>query len=217
MSKEPLRPADERLKDEFVTGAYGLDGLDDSLRFYAEWAERYDERMEDHLRYVAPRVIAERLAAHLDDHSAAILDIGCGTGLTYQYLADLGFSTCDGIDITPAMIAKSRERGIYRNLYEADITKPLDMADAAYDAAISSGTFTHGHVGSEAIPEIVRILKPGALLACSIHKDIWQAKSFEAAFDALEAAGAMRSVDIHLDEFFTGLGKTAMYCIFERL
>ena len=172
MSKKPLRPADKLLEDDFVTGAYGLDGLDESLRFYTEWADDYDERMEEHLGYVAPRFTAERLAAHLDDRSAAILDIGCGTGLTYQYLAALGFSTCDGVDVTPAMIAKSRERGIYRDLYEADITKPLDMADAAYDAAISSGTFTHGHVGAEAIPEIVRILKPGALFACSIHKDV---------------------------------------------
>ncbi len=61
------------------------------------------------------------------------------------------------------------------------------------------------------------VFKPGALLACSIHTDIWQAKGFEAAFDALEAAGAMRRVEIHLDEFFTGLGKTAMYCVFKRL
>ena len=101
--------------------------------------ERYDERMEDRLGYVAPRVMAERLAARLDDRSAVILDVGCGTGLTCQYLAERGFTTFDGIDITPEMIAKSRERGIYRDLYQADITEPLDMADAAYDAAISSG------------------------------------------------------------------------------
>ncbi len=217
MSRKPRRPADERLADAFLTGAYGLDGLDDALRFYAEWAERYDERMEDRLGYIAPRVMAERLAARLDDPSAVIIDVGCGTGLTCQYLAERGFTTFDGIDITPEMILKSRERGIYRDLYQADITEPLDMADAAYDAAISSGTFTLGHVGAEPIPEIVRVLKPGALLACSIHTDIWQAKGFEAEFDALEAAGAMRAVDIHLDEFFTGLGKTGMYCIFERL
>ncbi len=61
------------------------------------------------------------------------------------------------------------------------------------------------------------VFKPGAPFACSIHKDIRQAKGFEARFDALEAAGAMRRVEIHLDEFFTGLGKTAMYFIFERL
>ncbi len=217
MSRKPQRPADERLADAFLTGAYGLGGLDDALRFYGAWAERYDARMEDRLGYIAPRVMAERLAARLDDRSAVILDVGCGTGLTCQYLAERGFTTFDGIDITPEMILKSRERGIYRDLYEADITEPLDMADAAYDAAISSGTFTLGHVGAEPIPEIVRVLKPGALLACSIHKDIWRAKGFEARFAALEAAGAMRSVDVHLDEVFTGLGKTAMYCIFERL
>lgn len=217
MSRKPQRPADERLNDAFLTGAYGLGGLDDALKFYAEWADRYDERMEDRLGYVAPRVMAERLAAHLDDRSAAVLDVGCGTGLTCQYLAEHGFTTFDGIDITPAMIVKSRERGIYRDLYQADITEPLDMPDATYDAAISSGTFTLGHVGAEPIPEIVRVLKPGALFACSIHTDIWRAKGFEARFAALEAAGAMRRVDVYIDEFFTGLGKTAMYCIFERL
>ena len=217
MSRKPQRPADERLADAFLTGAYGLGGLDDALRFYAEWADGYDARMEDRLGYVAPRVTAERLATHLDDRSAVILDVGCGTGLTCQYLADLGFTTFDGIDITPEMIVKSRERGIYRELFEADITKPLDMPAGAYDAAISSGTFTLGHVGSEPIPEIARVLKTGALFACSIHTDIWRAKGFEARFADLEAAGAMRSVDFYLDEFFTGLGKTAMYCVFERL
>lgn len=217
MSKKPQPPADERLKDSFVTGAYGLDGPDDALKFYAEWADGYDARMEGRLGYIAARIMAERLAAHLDDRSAAVLDVGCGTGLTCQYLADLGFVTFDGIDITPEMIVKARERGIYRDLYQADITEPLDMADAAYDAAISSGTFTFGHVGSEPIPEIARVLKPGALFACTIHTNIWQAKGFEAAFDALEAAGAMRRVEICLDKAFSGLGRTLMYCVFERL
>jgi predicted TPR repeat methyltransferase len=136
-------------KGDFLSGAYGLDGLEDAMAFYDTWADEYDEQMEGRLNYVAPRECAEHLADYVKDRSSAILDVGCGTGLTSHYLKELGFSVFDGIDITPAMLERSAERGIYRNLIEADITKPLSLEDGAYDAAISSGTFTLGHVGAE--------------------------------------------------------------------
>ena len=104
-----------------------------------------------------------------------------------------------------------------RAMVEADVTKPFAVAEATYDAAISSGTFTLGHVGSEPFDEIVRVLKPGAMFACTIHKDIWQPKGFAAKVSALEAAGALRTVDVSFDEFFQGLESTAMYCMFQRL
>ena len=217
MGDKPKRTPDDRWSDDFLTGAYGLDGLADALAFYGEWAEAYDERMEQRLGYVAPRLIAERLARHLDDRAAVILDVGCGTGLTSHYLADLGFTTFDGVDVSPGMLDKARERGIYRALFEMDITEPMDMLDAAYDAAVSSGTFTLGHVGAAPIDEIWRVLKPGALFACTFHKDIWAPQGFEASFAALEDAGALRPVEIVLDEFFKGLGETAMYCVFQKL
>lgn len=210
-------PPDDRSTDEFLTGAYGLDGLADALAFYARWADDYDQRMVERLGYIAPHRCAEHLARHVDDRSALVLDVGCGTGLTSHYLAELGFSRFDGIDISPEMLIKARERGIYGELIEADVTKPFAVAEATYDAAISSGTFTLGHVGSEPFDEIMRVLKPGAMFACTIHKDIWQPKGFAAKVSVLEAAGALRTVEVSFDEFFQGLESTAMYCMFQRL
>ncbi|MCP4328607.1 MAG: class I SAM-dependent methyltransferase [Alphaproteobacteria bacterium] len=205
-----------KTSEEFLKRAYGLDGLSDALEFYGACADDYDEQMEQGLGYLAPRMIAQCFAAHLADRTAAVLDIGCGTGLTSHYLAEHGFSVFDGIDITPEMIARARQRGIYRNLLHADITNPLDVPDATYGGAISSGTFTVGHVGSEPLDEIARVLRPGGILACSIHRDIWEPKGFAAKFAALNRQGILKQRDMIRGAFFEGHEESAMYCVFER-
>ncbi|MGI9414213.1 MAG: class I SAM-dependent DNA methyltransferase, partial [Hyphomicrobiales bacterium] len=176
-------------KDDFLKQAYGLQDLEDAMAFYQRWADDYDQQMEGNLQYVAPRQTAEHLARFVDDRSVAVLDIGCGTGLTSHYLAEQGFETFDGLDFNEAMLERAGTRGIYRALIRADLTRPLEIDDESYGAAISSGTFTLGHVGPEPIPEIFRVLRSGAYFACTVHRDIWRAQGFEAAFAALETAG----------------------------
>lgn len=126
--------------------------------------------------------MAEHLSAFVSDKSIPVLDVGCGTGLTSHYLSDLGFQRFEGIDITPSMLERASARGIDRKLTEADITKPLDLATGSYEAIISSGAFTLGPVGCEAITELVRGLSRGGHLGCSIHKNLWTKAGFEQAF-----------------------------------
>ena len=207
---------DPRTEDKFLSGAYGLTDLASAMAFYSEWAGEYDDRMEVVLGYVAPRLMADLFAKHVQGTSGAILDIGCGTGLTSHYLTQHGFGTVDGVDLSPEMLEKATTRGIYRTLVKADITLPIALETASYDGIISSGTFTLGHVGSEPIPELVRLLKSGGVLGCSIHKDIWADKGFDQKFAALEDEGVLETVERQPGEFFTGYGETAFYCIFRK-
>lgn len=213
MSKEH----DARREDAFLKGAYELNDVQDAMAFYAEWAEDYDDRMERVLGYVAPRLMADRFAEIAPATQDPILDVGCGTGLTCQYLRAHGFSTVDGVDLNPQMLAKSRDRGVYRNLIEADITTPIDLPSASYQGVISSGTFTLGHVGATPIPELVRLLKPGGILGCTVHREIWEPQGFEDAFAQQESAGALAPLSRTPGEFFTGYGDTAFYCLFKRI
>ena len=203
--------------DDFLEQAYELKDLEDAMAFYQRWADDYDQEMEGNLQYIAPKQAADHLARFVEDRSTAILDAGCGTGLTSHYLAEQGFETFDGIDLNDAMLERSRARGIYRRLIKADLTQPLAIDDESYGAAISSGTFTLGHVGPEPIPEIFRVLKPGACFACTVHRDIWTPQGFEAAFGSLEAEGTIRTVDMVEGRFFAHLEPAAKYCVFQKL
>lgn len=159
---------------------------------YREWALSYDHDVYDEIKVTGTARIAALLGAHLSDRSAAVIDLGCGTGAAGAELKRLGFAQIDGLDVSPDMLDVARSKAIYRNLLAADLLAPLAISDGAYDAAISAGTFTTGHVGASALPEIIRIVRPQGLIACVVGNGFWQAGGFEAAFQELANAGRVR-------------------------
>ena len=203
-------------RDEFVSGAYALHGTDDTLAFYRKWADAYEGHMVDGLGYIAPRRSAERLVDHLPDRNAEVLDIGCGTGLTSGLLAEQGYGRIDGIDLTPDMIAKAAQRGIYRRLIRADLTRSLDLPDACYDGMVSSGTFTCGHVGAEPFDELVRLLRPGGIMSVCVHVAVWRELGFEATLGRLVADGSLTLVDESREHIFAPLDPAGIYLVYRR-
>ena len=49
-------------------------------------------------------------------------------------------------------------------------------------AIVSAGTFTHGHVGPDALDELLRITKPGGLFVLSINSKVFIKNSFKKKF-----------------------------------
>ena len=171
---------------ELLERAYSLETDEDTHALYRDWAGTYDTTMLDGLGYVSPALVAGLLADNAPTRDGAVLDVGCGTGLAGAELARRGFTVIDGLDYSAEMLTVARERGIYRKLIEADLNNPLDLPDAAWDAAICSGTFTHGHVGPGCLHELFRVLKPGALFAFSVNAGVWQEMGFEDALERIE-------------------------------
>ncbi len=211
-----MSDAEERKSKAFLRDAYSLETAADTLAFYDRWAEDYDVQLERGLRYVAPAVLTETLARHQPVGDGPILDIGCGTGLTGCCLREAGFPAVDGLDFSRAMLLKAREKGVYRKLVETDLNVALPFDDATYAAAISTGTFTLGHVGPEPIDEVLRVLRPGAYFVCTVHDAIWDSKGFSRKFAGLEKCGAIRAVEQNLGSFFDGSEPTARYCVFRK-
>lgn len=216
MSDAKNQDGEERKAKAFLEDAYSLETEADTLSFYDRWADDYDAQLERGLHYIAPRVLAEALAKHRVAGNEAVLDVGCGTGLTCCCLRELGFSTIDGIDFSTAMLRKAKEKGVYRKLIEADLNVELPFDDAAYAAAISTGTFTLGHVGPEPIDELLRVLMPGAHFACTVHVGIWDSKGFSRKFADLEEVGAIGVVEQSAGRFFEGGDASARYCVFRK-
>jgi predicted TPR repeat methyltransferase len=201
---------------EFVNQAYSLDDDDKMVDFYRNWADDYDHQMLDELGYTSPITIARLLAEYLPDKNARIFDIGCGTGLTCVFLHQQGYRALDGIDLSPDMVRVAENRGIYQDVLLGDVNQPLAVADNSYDAAISSGTFTHGHVGPGPLQEIFRILRPGGILACTVHMDLWQSKGFETSFESLVATGTAERLHLELDKYYKSGDLEGWFCVYRK-
>jgi predicted TPR repeat methyltransferase len=102
-------------------------------RVYAEWAPTYDDDVFGTLGFTGTRRIVELLAG-FSPVDSSIIDLGCGTGAAGGWLAELGFTIVDGIDVSPEMLEVARAKGAYRRLLVADLTRPLPIEDSAYQA-----------------------------------------------------------------------------------
>ena len=168
--------------EDSLDAAYSVRTPEDSIRLYRRWATTYESDFADRMDWQMPRLVAEAYARL--GTGGPVLDVGAGTGLLGVELARHGIGPVDGIDISPEMLTIARTKNVYRSLFVADLTGRLDIPDESYSGCTSSGTFTHGHVGPGAFDELLRIMRPGAVFAGSIHPDVYYSSGFAAAFKA---------------------------------
>lgn len=163
--------------------AYGLRTPEESKRLYAGWADTYDASFAAEMDFILPGEVAAAFANA--DGKGPVLDLGAGTGLCGAALADRGIEPVHTTDISPEMLSVARDKGIYAKLFEGDLLQRLPVDDETYAGAVSTGTFTTGDVGPEALDEVVRILHPGGLAVISVHAAHWEAQGFGEKLDAL--------------------------------
>jgi SAM-dependent methyltransferase len=181
------------MTDYDLDHAYTIDGAADAKALYDNWAATYDSSFGEGHGYIAPREIAGLFAARAD-RSDPVLDIGAGTGLVTEHLP--GFIV-DGIDISEGMLAQAEAKGLYRNRILADLTQRLPMEDASYDGFVSCGTFTHGHVGPEVFPELMRVARPGALFVCGVIAPVYDGVGFGSRLAQMVAHRQITPVMFH--------------------
>lgn len=175
--------------------AYAVDGPEGSRRLYAAWASTYDADFVEATGYIYHQRVADAFCQGFTSSTGPVLDVGCGTGVVGQELRRLGVGTVDGIDISPEMLDQARSRvgsdgrPVYRRLIEADLTTRIDLAANAYSGIVSAGTFTHGHLGPEALSELFRVAAPGARCAIGVNSAHFEGLGFRAALDLYRDEG----------------------------
>ena len=86
--------------------------------------------------------------------------IKASTPVALQALHDLGLQPVHALDLSEEMLEVARQKQVYERLLIGDLTQPLDIADAQYDGIVSAGTFTTGHVGPDALDELLELTRP---------------------------------------------------------
>jgi SAM-dependent methyltransferase len=218
MAHDELIPPNVDERDaSLLRRAYALSSREEGEALYREWASSYDRTMVDGLGYIAPGLLCDAFAHGVTWRDGPVLDVGCGTGLVGDELVQRGFTTFDGLDLSADMMNEARHRGIYRELIAADLTQPLPIGDCSYRAVVCNGTFTSGHVDASCLDEIVRIIEPGGVLACSVHDSVWIALGFADAFDRLIRDGALATVErVAAPYYASSPGTDGQLCVFSR-
>lgn len=182
--------------DQGLKGALALNGPEACLDYYRAWAATYDAGFAEGMDYRLPAHVAAAFMA--TGASGPVLDVGAGTGLLAERLRGMRFQgEIDAIDFSPEMLERAGEKRLYSGLFSADITQPLTLP-RRYAGIVSSGTFTAGHVGPEAVPTLLDLALPGAQFALSVNRRVWTSAGFDRAFQRLEEAG--RIAALHLIE-----------------
>lgn len=172
-----------------LNGALTLTGPEACLAHYRAWAESYDSGFAKDMAYLLPAHVAAAFRAA--GGGGPVLDVGAGTGLLAESLREMGQeSPVDAVDFSAEMLARAGGKGIYRSLTRADITQPIPLP-RQYGGIVSSGTFTAGHVGPEALPHLLALALPGAQFALSVNMRVWQAMGFDRAIAGLQERGGI--------------------------
>lgn len=210
-----------------LTEAYSVKTPDDNRRLYAKWASTYESEFVEKKQYRYPKAIAEVFSEKVPLDALHVVDVGTGTGLTGSYLAaHRAEITVDGIDISSEMLeqakGKTRLNGgpVYRELFERDLTQEVLLTRAPYDALICSGTFTHGHLGPEAIENLIELVRPGGWLVIGVNNEHFIARGFDGYLAQLTAEAVISEpiilrVDVY-EEGSAHRGDQARILIFTR-
>lgn len=166
-----------------LNAAYGLQSPDDNRKLYADWADTYDSGFAVDHDY---QLHLHTARAFVDaGGQGPVLDVGAGTGLCGAVLADQGMGPIDATDISGDMLRVAEKKDIYRDLFVADLLEGLPVLADTYAGIVSSGTFTHGHVGPEVLDELLRVARRGAQFAISINAAHFASQGFDAKLNAL--------------------------------
>jgi len=184
---------------------------------YKDWAANYDDDTVGSFGYVAHIATAKALDNQVDDKDLRVLDAGCGTGLVGEVLQEMGYSNMDALDYSREMLEEARDKKIYREHMQADLSKPLDIPDNAYDAIVCTGTFTYGHVDASAFNELVRITKPEGLIVFTVRDGAYQDYGYRKRMIDLERADAWELLSMYDEDYLRKENVTCKMCVYKVL
>lgn len=134
------------------------------------FADSFDTKLVEELGYRIPELLYDMVSKHTTPASASldVIDLGCGTGLCATLFRDKA-CTLHGVDLSPRMIEKARERALYDSLEVGDIVPSLVSREAACDLAISADVFVYVGDLREIFTACASALRPGGIFAFSIE------------------------------------------------
>jgi predicted TPR repeat methyltransferase len=131
------------------------------------------------LQYRAPALVAESLArsGSAPDGQLDIADVGCGTGLCGPLLAPYA-RRLTGVDLSVGMLKHAKEKNVYDELFEVELTAYLEDNPGAFDVIVSADTLVYFGGLEDVIPAAARALRPGGLFVFTVEEAVEHTESY---------------------------------------
>ena len=152
------RAVPQRASDDFVS------------RTFDGFAASFESKLA-RLSYRAPALVSAMLqdagvdaAKRLD-----VLDAGCGTGLCGPLVAPYARRLI-GVDLSAGMLIQAKEKQVYDDLYQFELTAFLRDNPAAYDLIVSADTLCYFGSLDEVVSAAAAALRPGGLIVFTVER-----------------------------------------------
>ncbi|HSF96410.1 MAG TPA: methyltransferase domain-containing protein [Thermohalobaculum sp.] len=199
-----------------LAGVYAVSTPEQAQEFYADWAGDYDDEIARN-GYATPQRCAAALAAHAQAPWAPLMDMGCGTGISGLALREAGFECLDGYDFSQQMLDRAAEKGIYRNLAIADMSKPLEIEPGVYQNAAAVGCVTPEYMPVTVLDEMLSKLPAGGCLVFSVNDRSAADGSIVGRINTLVDSGAADLVFKEYGDHLPAIGlKSTVYVLRKR-
>src|SRR5947199_8388282 len=137
---------------------------------FDQYAPKFEYALVDDLGYRGPAllfsaVLAARAAVRKPAFFKRAIDLGCGTGLAARAFAkEVDHFT--GIDLSPRMIERARESGLYAQLEVAEMVEGLrTKADASADLILAADAMVYLSDLAPLLSEVSRVPMAEGVLA----------------------------------------------------
>lgn len=204
---------------ELLEGAYALASPEDNVAYYRKFADHYDQVFAKDMGFDLPPAVARTYMQLASDSNTPIADLGCGTGIVAECLPE--GAVIDGLDISQDMLRVAATKNRYRDLIRIDLTDPGPDMPTGYGAVLSSGAFTHGHLGPAALETALELGRSGCLFVVSINKVHFAALGFDKLINSLATNETIKNlslpeIPIYTNDTHDHAGDTAIICSFVK-
>lgn len=157
-----------------IQRSWDVYGKEDPLWAIATDPAKAGNKWDEEEFFTTGRAVVERMMRWCDANGFPVafemfLDFGCGVGRLTQSFAE-HFKKCIGVDIAPSMIVKAKEYNKHGTMVSYVLNECDDLSlfkDNTFDMVYTEHVLQHMHpsMSKRYISEMIRVLRPGGLLA----------------------------------------------------
>lgn len=136
-------------------------------KLYAERAGLWDQTVTSKSLYRGHELVVRTLDQLSQKDGLDILDAGCGTGLVGPLVRNRA-RLLEGIDLSPAMLERAKEKAVYDRLHAGDLVAFMEKSPQAYDVITCAATLIHFGDLQPVFTAIAKALRPDGLFVATL-------------------------------------------------